>query len=147
MITMHWNPLDRVTNPGELLRRRHVERRLLRHARNGFRGTLSMDIIHRFMRTNWYVPKPLPITNTTCRCYDQGLDMVVPGWDRFAVYIDRDWSCKGMLRVPYRVCIHEYGKGHRFYLVRTLRQLEAVLSHWERVQKDIETLFTKYSLE
>ena len=51
--------------------------------------------------------------------------------DNTQIYFQRDWSKRGFLYAPYRVCISEPGVGKFYYRVRTLAQLRRVLNHWE----------------
>ena len=139
MTTLRWNPFATVDDPQELARRTNFEHGMLKNVRDLHHGALSMEIMDRVVRDEYeYVPRVTPLNNTTCRGYDLGLDMVVPGWDTYAVYIDRDWSSKGLLCAPYRVCIHEFGRRRHFYRVRTVQQFRSVLHNWYEFQSGLD---------
>ncbi len=46
------------------------------------------------------------------------------------VFFQRDWSKRGFLHTPYRMCIVEPGNGKYYYRVRSIGQLKRVLAYW-----------------
>lgn len=46
------------------------------------------------------------------------------------IYFQRDWTKRGYLHTPYRMCIFEPGHGTYYYRVRSIGRLKRVLNSW-----------------
>ena len=55
--------------------------------------------------------------------------------DETQVYFQRDWSKRGFLRAPYKMCISDPGLNLRgYYRVRSVAQLKRALDRWDGVR-------------